>query len=376
MTSLGNPHYVVFGGLGFVGQRLAEMLVERETGCTVDAVDARSATPAEAADAAHDYGGRLNFRVCDITCGVSAVSPHLVDKAVSCVFNCAAVVGPYHPQDLYDRVNHLGAANIVSACRQAGVKKLVFIATPSSRFDPYNLDICGKGVRDLPFPDQMDPPRPFVAEYARTKALGERATLAASCSSSSESTPTPSSSSLLTVSVAPHQVYGPRDRLMLPNVLAAGRSHRLRVFGPGQNRIDMIFVDNFCHALMLAESALAPGSPVLGRSYIVTDDAPCNFWKTANNAIVALYGQEASIFTRYSVPAWLIMSVAKICDAAAWLLARPPFKLNSFAVKMLLINRYFDIEDAKRDLGYAPVVPPKEAWSRTIEWWRKNPPPP
>lgn len=44
-------------------------------------------------------------------------------------------------------------------------------------------------------------------------------------------------SGLLAVMVAPHQVYGPRDTLFLPNVLEAAGLGRLRIFGSGHNRI-------------------------------------------------------------------------------------------------------------------------------------------
>ena len=40
---------------------------------------------------------------------------------------------------------------------------------------------------------------------------------------------------LLTVAVAPHQVYGPRDYLFLHNFLLNAK--RLRVFGPGDNLV-------------------------------------------------------------------------------------------------------------------------------------------
>jgi hypothetical protein len=39
------------------------------------------------------------------------------------------------------------------------------------------------------------------------------------------------------VAVAPHQVYGPRDNLFLPNILEAAGTGRLRVMGNGRNKI-------------------------------------------------------------------------------------------------------------------------------------------
>ncbi len=48
-----------------------------------------------------------------------------------------------------------------------------------------------------------------VCRYAETKAIGELEVRGA-CSPA-----------LMTITVAPHQVYGPRDKLLLPNLLHA-----------------------------------------------------------------------------------------------------------------------------------------------------------
>ena len=90
---------------------------------------------------------------------------------------------------------------------------------------------------------------PLSQEYAATKAQGEMACRAA-CSPE-----------LLTVAVAPHQVYGPRDNLFLPNVLEAAGTERLRVFscartGYGKSRVCFTHVDNYCHGLILAAEGL------------------------------------------------------------------------------------------------------------------------
>eukprot|EP00964_Phaeocystis_antarctica_P128062 scaffold91791_cov60-Phaeocystis_antarctica.AAC.2 len=75
----------------------------------------------------------------------------------------------------------------------------------------------------------------------------------------------------MTVAVAPHQVYGPRDNLFLPNMLETAGTGRLRIFGEGKNRICFTHNDNYCHGLILAERTLYEGSPALGKFYIITD---------------------------------------------------------------------------------------------------------
>ena len=61
---------------------------------------------------------------------------------------------------------------------------------------------------------------------------------------------------LLTVAIAPHQVYGPRDTLYLPNFMETAATGKLRVFGNGQNKVCFTYVDNYCHGLILGERAL------------------------------------------------------------------------------------------------------------------------
>jgi len=66
-------------------------------------------------------------------------------------------------------------------------------------------------------------------------------------------------------------VYGPRDNLFLPNTLEVAGQGMLRIFGNGHNRICFSHVDNYAHGLILGYTALKPGSPCLGKFYIVTD---------------------------------------------------------------------------------------------------------
>ncbi|KNC69691.1 hypothetical protein SARC_17794, partial [Sphaeroforma arctica JP610] len=69
-------------------------------------------------------------------------------------------------------------------------------------------------------------------------------------------------------------VYGPRDTLFLPNILAASRSGKLRIFASGTNAVSFTHVDNYCHGLILGYDALYKGSHALGKYYVVTDGEP------------------------------------------------------------------------------------------------------
>ena len=151
------------------------------------------------------------------------------------VWHNAAAVGPFHPRDLYFKVNYEGTLVVIRACKEAGVKKIVMSSSPSTRFD--GSDVDGLSEAQLP---PLPQPR-YLQTYAETKAMGEKALTDACCPE------------LMTCAVAPHQVYGPRDNLFLPNLLEAAGSGRLRVFGKGLNRICFTYVDNYAHGLIIAE---------------------------------------------------------------------------------------------------------------------------
>lgn len=352
MAGVAGLRCVVTGGSGFVGRRLVEMLVERGAKSVVS-FDVRP-SPTIGNDDLNfitpEQEKRVEYIVGDL-CKSSDLNKAF--EGADVVFHIAAVVGPYHPKPLYMRVNYEGTLNVLEACKTAGVQKLVSSSSPSTRFT--GVDVSGAIGQDMPFPE----PGKYTAAYAETKAMGERAV--------SEWT---ERGDILAVNVAPHQVYGPRDALFLPNFLVAAKTGQLRVIGSGNNRISMCHVDNYCHGLILAADQLFAGSPVLGKFYIVTDGAPQNLWGILDQAVVDLGGN--SLLAKYKVPLWIIYPVAYIVQMMGWLTGMR-FRLTPFSVCMLTIDRYFDISTTKRDLKYEPLIGFEEGWKGTIEWMRKRP---
>ena len=219
-------------------------------------------------------------------------------------------------------------------------------SSPSTRFD--GKDINGKRESELSFP------KVFLQEYAESKAKGEQAMMDA-CDGET----------FFSVAVAPHQVYGPRDMLFMHNFLINAK--RLRIFGNGENLISVCYVDNYCHGLILGERALYPNSPALKKFYICTDGEPVKLWDFLERAFVEL--GYPSLKKKFKLPGWyFMMPLAYACDAVGYVVGKK-FKLTPFSVRMLLINRWFNIEAAKNDLGYEPIYTPDEAWAKTKDWF-------
>ena len=339
---------VVTGGTGFVGQRLVEMLVERGA----EKVISFDIVPPPANAWKHD---KIEWRIGDIT--DKAAVEELVQGA-DCVWHNAAAVGPFHPKPLYFKVNYEGTLNVIDACKKAGVKKIVMSSSPSTRFTGEDVD----GLTEDEMPKL--PLKKYLQPYAETKAMGEVA-MSEACSPE-----------LMTISVAPHQVYGPRDNLFLPNLLEAAGTGRLRIFGEGKNRICFTHVDNYCHGLIIAERALKPDSPALGKFYIVTDGTThpdgeqyLIFWEILDEAIKAMGFK--SLWEKAKLPKPLLFFLAYICEFLGWAFGTV-FKLNYFNVLVLTMHRWFDITAAEKDLDFEPIVDFREGWDETIVWFKEN----
>jgi len=337
---------VVTGASGFVGQRLVEMLVERGAKRVVS-FDILPMNPSAWQDPRIVYlQGDLRSKA-DVAAAV---------EGADCVWHVGAAVGPFHPSQLYQDVNVEGTRHVIQACLAAGVPKIVMASSPSTRFD--GSDIDGLSEHELP----KLPQKRYLQEYAETKAIGEKLLTDACCDK------------LLTVAVAPHQVYGPRDTLFMPNFIETAATGKLRVFGSGKNRVCFTHVDNYAHGLILGERALYKGSPALGQFYICTDGATHThpegyglLWEEIDVFLVAL--GMPSVCDKMHLPLPLMWCIAYICNIIGFFMGQK-FKLSPFTVKMLTMHRWFSYAIPEKELGYKPIISFKEGWPDAIEWFR------
>ncbi|KAL2918769.1 erg26, C-3 sterol dehydrogenase [Polyrhizophydium stewartii] len=328
-------HYLVIGGGGFLGRVIVNQLLER--GDTVSVFDLRRSFE----------DPRLSeFIVGDIT------SPADVLRACEGKTVVMHTASPPHglPSSAYFKVNVDGTKNVIRACVQAGVSKLVFTSSASVIFNGKDLI---NGNEELPYCDvHMD-------AYNETKALGEQAVLSAN-----------GQGGLLTVALRPSGIFGPRDMQgILAMVRAARRGQWRFIIGDNQNLFDMTYVDNAAYAHVLAADKLAPDNGTAGEAFIITNDQPTFFWdfpKILHHEL-GYRGTQSIVISRP-----IGMLLGSIADGIAWLLR--PIKeihpnISRFRVQMVTANRYFDISKAKQRLGYKPIVSLQEALRITAEHW-------
>ena len=311
---------LVTGGTGFLGRRLVERLLSENRRVTVLA-----RTPAPELEA---LGATFIRASLDDPAAIQAAC-----AGISTVYHVAAKVGVWGRYEDFFRTNVLGTRALLEGCRRHGVKHFVYTSSPSVVYTGY--DISGDD-ESLPLTTSCPSPYPL------TKAIAEREVLAAN---------TPS---LRTAALRPHLIWGVGDPHLVPRLLRSARFGRLFIVGDGQNRVDMVHVENAVDAHILAEySLMFEDSEAAGRAYFITNHEPVLLWRWINDLLSGL--GEPRVYRQMST-----RSAARIGHACEifWRLFRlrsePP--LTRFVAEQLAAEHWFNPRAAEHDLGYRPRV--------------------
>jgi nucleoside-diphosphate-sugar epimerase len=314
------PTAFVTGGSGFVGGALIERL--RREGWDVRAL-ARSERAAE--------------RVREL--GAEAVSGDLGDgtslragaEGCEVCFHAAAKVEDWGDPADYQRLNVHGTQNVITACREAGVRRLVHVGTEAAL-------MAGQPLVNV---DESTPLRPDSPSlYPSSKAKAEQLVRAAN------------GDAIETVVVRPRFVWGRGDTTLVPQIVELVRSGRFRWVGGGRQLTATTHIDNTVEGLWLGATR-APAGGV----YFVTDGEPVVF-RDFLTALLATQGVEVP---DKSVPPGVAGAAAR---TAEWIWRRlrrpgnPP--ITRFAVWVSSQECTIDISRAERELGYRPVMSREE----------------
>ncbi len=228
---------LVTGAGGFIGSHLVESLLRN--GHRVRALvhyNSRGSW-AQLEELKPDLLERLDVWLADVT------DPYVVrDLAVGCetVFHLAALIGipySYHAPASYVATNVGGALNVLEACRQAGVRRVIITSTS---------EVYGT-ARYAP----IDESHPLQAQspYAASKIAADKVAESYFCSFD-----------VPVVILRPFNTYGPRQsgRAVIPTVLTQALAGREEIrLGNLEPRRDLTFVEDAVRAFVLA--AEAPG---------------------------------------------------------------------------------------------------------------------
>ena len=325
---------LVTGGGGFLGQALCRALLER--GHAV-ASFSRNHHPALDVLGMRQHAGDLADRDAVIA----------ATRGCDAIFHNAAKAGAWGSHASYHGANVIGTDNVIVACRMHGIERLVYTSSPSVTHRATH-PVAGGTADDVPYGEH------FKAHYPATKAIAERAVLAAN------------DSCLATIALRPRLIWGPGDEQLLPRLVQRARAGRLRLVGSGDNLIDTTYIDNAAQAHLDALDRLAPGAACAGRAYFISNGEPRPA-RDIINALLAAAGERPIV---KHVPFGLAYAIGGVCEAAWTLLplaGEPP--LTRFLVEQLATPHWYDMGPATRDLGYVPRVSIDEGLLRLKAAW-------
>jgi nucleoside-diphosphate-sugar epimerase len=316
---------LVTGATGFVGRHLVRALLAR--GERVRALGRNEAACAALA-AARSEVVRADLR--DRAAVVAACA------GVDAVLHVGALSAPWGSAADFQAINVGGTQHVVAGCQKHKVGRLVHVSSPSVVFD-------GRDQHELT--EAAPYPRRFVSAYSLTKKLAEDVVNAAA------------RAGLPAVILRPKAVFGPGDTALLPRLLAAARQGRLPQVGTGRNRVDLTYVDNVVQALLLALSA----ENAVGKTFTITNGEHVLLWDVIRTVLRRLGMRDAL----RRLPFRVAYALAGLMEMRARLLGGEPL-LTRYSVAILARTQTYNIEAARRDLGYEPRISVADGVERTL----------
>ncbi len=260
-------------------------------------------------------------------------------------FTALPGLGDWGPVDDYRKVNVEGLFHLLDACRGRPLTRFVHLSSLGVYASRHHYGT-----------DESEPlPAQHVDGYTQSKVEAEHLALSYQ-----------SKHGVPVVILRPGFIYGPRDRTVLPQLIAGLRAGQVRWIGGGRAALNSIYVGNLVDAIFLALDR--PG--VVGKVFNLTDGEAVSkrrFIETLADGV----GVPRPPWL--GVPFWLARFLAGWMESRARIAhhTQPP-RLTQARLKFLGFNLDFSIARARRELGYAPTTTFAEGMARTVVWLKQQ----
>ncbi|KAL2242330.1 short-chain dehydrogenase/reductase family 42E member 1 [Sesamum indicum] len=361
-----NKTFVVTGGLGFVGSALCLELVRRGAR-RVRAFDFRPESP-----------WSDDLRRQGVTCIRGDVSKKQdVVKALDgadCVFHLASYGMSGKEMLQYGRVDEIninGTCHVLDACLEHGVSRLVYVSTYNVVFGGKEIVNGNEALPYFPLDDHVDP-------YGRSKSIAEQLVLKCNGRPFKER-----KGRFYSCAIRPAAIYGPGEERHLPRILKLAKLGLVPFkIGPTNVKSDWVYLDNLVLALLLASMGLLDDIPgreeqpiAAGQAYFISDGYPVNTFEFIRPLLKSLDYDLPKL--SLAVPHalflgklfWFFYSLLYPLLSRRWL---PQPLILPAEVYKVGVTHYFSFLKAKEELGYSPVVSPREGMAATIAYWKER----
>ncbi|XP_042338745.1 short-chain dehydrogenase/reductase family 42E member 1 isoform X2 [Plectropomus leopardus] len=281
---------------------------------------------------------------------------------VDCVYHIASYGMSGREQldrHLIEAVNVQGTQNVLQACIELGVSRLVYTSTFNVVFGGQVIE---NGDESLPYlPLHLHPDH-----YSRTKSLAEMAVLKANGTALKDG-----SGVLRSCALRPAGIYGPGEQRHLPRIVGYIEKGIFKfVYGKPSSLVEFVHVDNLVSAHELAAEALTSEKQhrSAGQAYFISDGRPVNNFEFFRPLVEGL----GYPFPKLRLPITLIYFVAFLTEMIHHLIG--PFcnfqpLLTRTEVYKTGVTHYFSMAKAKAELSYEPQ---EYTLDEVVQWFRSR----
>ena len=306
---------LVTGAYGFLGRHVVQELVDAGYRVRAFGRDAAQLTLLESPSVEIAVGDLLDpaslARACD---------------GVDVVIHCAALLKSWGRREDFFAVNVDGTRNVLSACANAHVKRLVHVSSPSVHPLVSNMHIREEDYN----------PNNRVSFYVESKIAAEQLVRG--------------QHDVPFAIIRPRGICGVGDKNMLPALMRVNDSIGIPLFEHGQVVVDLCCVQNVAHACRLC----LEHDEALGQAYDISNGEPRKLVDLVESAFPKL-GLTPRYIRLPFRPVYAVASVLEGFHKLFRIYDRAP-AVTRHDLCTVGHSQVFDIGKAQRELGYAPVV--------------------
>lgn len=320
------------GSTGFLGFRTLERLVK------LDFVDKIIATGRSLQKSRKISHPKVKYILGDLS---DKAFVNTLVKDIDIVINTASLSSPWGSEASFYLANTQTQKNIISASEITGVKRFIYISSPSIYYNGENRYMVKESA---PLPNK------FVNHYSKSKRDAELLL---------------ENSKLDYITIRPRALIGRGDSVIMPRLIKAHSNGRLKIIGDGENNVDLTSVENVVESIVL--SIIAPDK-ALNNAYNITDGNPVKLWKSINTVLKGIGKEQIYKTVNFRVAYF----AAFILELVARCTTKKEPSLTKYSVGVLSKTFTLDILKAVELLNYKPVITTEESIEEFINWYNKN----
>ncbi|HTD29254.1 MAG TPA: NAD(P)-dependent oxidoreductase [Xanthomonadaceae bacterium] len=258
------------------------------------------------------------------------------------VVHCAAMSTPWGRRKDFFAANVVATERLVAASQRAGVRRFVFLSSPSIYFRMHD---------QLDLTESFTPPRKWITHYSESKWVAEQC-VRAGCAKG-----------MSAVILRPRAVFGEGDQAIFPRLIARARKGWFPMVDGGGALIDVTHIDSVVQAVKCSLRAEIARDACC---FNITNGGPMR----VHELLGLLFGS-LRIQVRYvSLPRPLAMSLAGVIEGVATVWpGHPEPAISRYTLGVLAYSQTLDIAAARSVLGYAPQMGVADGIERFATWW-------